>query len=89
MGSERSMVVHGAGIDELSCLGPAHVVEVTPDLMDEFYIDPIQLGLTPCRLQDLQGGTAAVNAALLRDALQGGVDVKARAFGGRSHWACA
>lgn len=71
LGTERSMIVHGNGIDELSCIGPVQVIEVTPDDRFAYELDPQSLGFERCTLQDLQGGTAAVNAALLRDALQG------------------
>lgn len=70
MGTIHSMVVHGHGIDELSCLGPVQVVEVTANAMEGGYLDPQALGFARCSLQDLQGGNAVVNAALLLDALQ-------------------
>lgn len=80
LGTERSLVVHGNGIDELSCIGPVTVIEVTPNTLDHFSLDPQALGFAPCSLQDLQGGSAEVNAALLRDALQGRGTQQAKAF---------
>lgn len=80
MGTVHSMVVHGYGIDELSCLGPVQVVDVTAHAMEESYLDPQALGFSRCSLQDLQGGSAAVNAALLRDALQDRQSQQAKAI---------
>ncbi len=79
-GTKRSMVVHGNGIDELSCIGPVNVIEVTPDSLHSFCLDPQAFGFPRCKLQDLQGGTADINAALLRDALQDQRTQQAKAF---------
>lgn len=71
LGTEHALIVHGNGIDELSCIGPVKTLEVTPDDLHISYLDPQSLGLARCELRDLQGGSAAVNAELLRKALQG------------------
>lgn len=71
LGTEHALIVHGNGIDELSCIGPVKTLEVTPDDLHISYLDPHSLGLARCELRDLQGGSAAVNAELLRKALQG------------------
>lgn len=71
LGTEHGMVVHGNGIDELSCVGPARVLEVTPNELRVADLNPQTLGLERCDLRDLRGGDAAMNAQLLRDALQG------------------
>lgn len=71
LGIGHAMVVHGYGIDELSCLGPATVLTVTPSEHNLSFLDPKTFGFEYCDLRDLQGGTAVTNAALLRDALQG------------------
>jgi anthranilate phosphoribosyltransferase len=71
LGTEHALIVHGNGIDELSCIGPVKTLEVTPDALHMSYLDPHSLGLARCELRDLQGGSAAVNAELLRKALQG------------------
>jgi anthranilate phosphoribosyltransferase len=66
-GIARALVVHGQGLDELSCMGPAKVVEVTADSIKEITIDPQALGLPQCQLTDLKGGTAAHNAQIIVD----------------------
>lgn len=70
LGTIHSMVVHGQGIDELSCIGPVHCLDVTPTQLRSLHLDPQALGLPRCDLRDLQGGNATVNASLLREALQ-------------------
>lgn len=71
IGVEHAMVMHGSGIDELSCLGPATILEVTSNDINLLSLDPKTYGFEYCRLQALQGGCASTNAALLRDALSG------------------
>ena len=80
LGTQHSLIVHGSGIDELSCIGPVKTLEVTPDDLHVSYLDPQSFGLERCDLRDLQGGTAAVNAELLRKALQGHQSRQARAI---------
>lgn len=77
---EHAMVVHGNEIDELSCLGPASIVNVTSTDMEFTTLDPKHFGFDYCRLRDLQGGTAAMNARLLRDALLGKSHRQAKAL---------
>jgi len=67
----HALIVHGCGLDELSCVGPAEVIEVRDGNTKTAVIDPATLGLPHCRLRDLQGGDAKTNAALLRELFQG------------------
>src|SRR5207253_1595379 len=70
LGSRRAYVVHGAGgIDELSPCGPNEVCEVVDGEVRERTIDPEELGIEPCSLEELRGGSPAENAAGFRDAL--------------------
>ena len=68
MGTERSLVVHGNGLDELSCVGPATIYEITPAEIKKSVIDPQKFGLARCQVADLQGSDAQTNAQLLLDA---------------------
>jgi len=46
LGIERAMVVHGRpGMDEISASGPSLVMEVRNGSLDEYYVDPGQLGM--------------------------------------------
>ncbi len=80
LGTEHALIVHGNGIDELSCMGPVKTLEVTPEDLHLAYLDPQALGLERCELRDLQGGSAVMNAELLRDVFQGGTGRQAVAI---------
>jgi len=72
LGSVRAMVVHGnEGLDEISLCGPTKVAELRDGAVKEYTIAPEQLGLKPCRLEDLHGGDAAQSAGIVRGILQG------------------
>jgi anthranilate phosphoribosyltransferase len=67
LGARRAFVVHGAGgIDELSPVGPSAVAEVVDGGVRERTIDPEELGIEPCALDTLRGGTPDENAAAIR-----------------------
>ena len=71
MGTKRSLVVHGFGLDEISCIGTTQALEITPTNIREFCIDPTELGLPLCTIDALRGGDAKINAKLLMDAFEG------------------
>jgi anthranilate phosphoribosyltransferase len=71
LGTKRSLVVHQSGLDELTTMAPAEVTEVTPDGIRRYEINPQELGLATCTIDDLLGGTKQVNAQMLRDVMGG------------------
>src|SRR5205823_11478755 len=72
LGARRACVVHGAhGIDELSPAGPNLVCEVVDGSVRERTIDPQELGLERCVVEDLAGGSPDENAALIRLVFEG------------------
>lgn len=71
LGTRRSVVVHGQGLDEISTVGPVKMLEVTPNDISASVLDPREFGFEYCEVSDLQGGEANLNAALLRAALAG------------------
>ena len=72
LGSHRAFVVHGAGgIDELSPVGPSLVCEVAEGGVHERTIDPSELGLERCSVEELRGGTPAENADAIRRVFAG------------------
>jgi anthranilate phosphoribosyltransferase len=72
LGARRAFVVHGAGgIDELSPLGPSAVAEVFGGAVRERTIDPDELGIERCALDELAGGTPEENAAAIRRVFAG------------------
>ncbi len=74
LGTQRGMVVHGLdGIDELSVSAPSLVVRFDHSgIIAEEELDPVTLGITGYRLEDLSGGDAQANAAMAREMLAGG-----------------
>jgi anthranilate phosphoribosyltransferase len=72
LGTERAWVVHGAGgLDELSTLGHTKVSELRHGSVNTFYVHPADAGLRRAAIEDLAGGTAAENAALIQQLLDG------------------
>lgn len=78
---EHGVIVHGAGLDEISPLGKSKVIEIKniagtgqPKQYEtsEFIIDPKDYGFPGCTMKDLEGGERDENARLLREALEGG-----------------
>ncbi|HVE44083.1 MAG TPA: anthranilate phosphoribosyltransferase [Gammaproteobacteria bacterium] len=70
-GSGRSVIVYGNGLDEISCVGPTHIIEINGKQKISYMIDPLDFGLSRCSVADLQGGDANRNASILRDAFKG------------------
>ena len=72
MGVKKALVVHSMGLDELTPMGPADVVEVAEGQPRRNYqLEPKDLGIPRCTVEDLAGGDAAVNARILMDAFGG------------------
>jgi anthranilate phosphoribosyltransferase len=72
LGARRAFVVHGAGgIDELSPVGPSLVCEVENGGVRERTIDPEELGLARCAVEDLAGGAPDENARAIRTVFAG------------------
>ena len=71
LGSERAWVVHGSGLDELTTTGPSEIAEWRDGAVRLFRITPEAVGLPVARIEDLQGGEPAENAAALLALLDG------------------
>ena len=67
----RSFVFHGCGLDELSCMGPAQVIEVSEEGTRSFILDPLEFGLQRCSIEDLRGKNADYNAKKIIEAFEG------------------
>ena len=77
LGSERVMVVHGAGMDEITNTGPTKVVELRDGDMHEYEITPGTFGLDLAAPADLAGGSAQDNARMMLSILRGDVSPRA------------
>jgi len=72
LGSARAMVVHGLeGLDEISLCGPTKVAELRDGQVNEYTLDPEQVGLRRCAMADLHGGSAEQSAVIVRGVLSG------------------
>ena len=71
LGSERALVVHGAGVDELPLDGSGVMYDVTPAGVTKRSVVAAELGLTAAPLSALAGGAPAENAALVEAVLAG------------------
>jgi anthranilate phosphoribosyltransferase len=86
LGCERALVIHGMdGVDEFSLSAPTHVVEVRGQSGDvvEYDVTPEDAGLPRRPREEIRGGDAQYNAALLRRTLsgeQGGAPAEVVAF---------
>jgi anthranilate phosphoribosyltransferase len=72
LGSERAWVVHGAeGIDEISTTGYTKVSECANGAVKTFYLHPSDFGIVKVAPPALKGGSAADNARIITDVLEG------------------
>lgn len=75
LGVEHGLVVHCAGLDELNSMGSAEIVEVrngTDEPCRRYILRPEDVGVPAVTLEQLRGGDATENAAILRQVLSGG-----------------
>jgi anthranilate phosphoribosyltransferase len=80
LGSVHALVVHGEpGLDEVSPLGPTHVIEVRNGSTDRWTIHPDEHGFKKISRDDLAGSEPAENARIIEKVLDGGGPKGARA----------
>lgn len=78
IGIKRAVIVHGCGLDEISCLGPNRLIEVTAEETKEKILEPQTFGLSRCQIDDLRGRDPVYNAQLLLDSLSGAKSQRCR-----------
>ena len=72
LGAHRAFVVHGAGgLDELSPVGPSVVCEVVDGGVRDLTVDPDELGIERCSVEELRGGDPGENADAIRRVFAG------------------
>jgi anthranilate phosphoribosyltransferase len=71
LGTERTLVVHGDGVDELPLDGSGIVHDVSPAGITIREVDPVPLGLSRASTAELRGATAAENAVLIEELFAG------------------
>jgi anthranilate phosphoribosyltransferase len=72
LGLHRALVVHGLdGLDEITITGPTRVAEVRDGRIRSYEVVPEEFGIQRGTLEEISGGNAAENAAIVRDVLSG------------------
>ena len=72
LGAHRALVVHGLdGLDEITITGPTRIAEVREGNVRTYEVTPEEFGMKRARLEDISGGDAAANAAIIREILAG------------------
>lgn len=65
LGAERALVVHGDGVDELPLDGSGVVHDITPSGVRLRRVDSAAVGMRHATREELRGGSAADNAAII------------------------
>jgi anthranilate phosphoribosyltransferase len=71
LGTERTFVIHGDGVDELPLDGTGVLYDVTPEGVERRVVDAVALGLGKASTAKLAGGSAADNATITESVLRG------------------
>lgn len=72
LGLRRALVVHGLdGLDEITITGTTRIAEAREGSVRSYEVEPEEFGMTRGTLQDISGGDAGQNAAIIRDVLSG------------------
>jgi anthranilate phosphoribosyltransferase len=71
LGLSRAMVVHGAGLDEITTTGETTVCELGEGNIRSYSLDCRTFGIAPASHSDLRGGDVKENARIIREILAG------------------
>ena len=72
LGLRRALVVHGSdGLDEITITGSTRIAEVRDGQVRSYEVTPEEFSLQRATLEDISGGDATTNAALIREVLAG------------------
>ena len=72
LGLHRALVVHGLdGLDEITITGITRVAEARDGSVRSYEVEPEEFGMARATLQDISGGDATENAAIIRAVLNG------------------
>jgi anthranilate phosphoribosyltransferase len=72
LGLRHAFVVHGAnGMDEVSISSRTYVVELREGELRQFIMTPEDFGITPAKIEAVQGSDATDNAKIIEDIFRG------------------
>ena len=70
LGLHRALVVHGLdGLDEITITGTTRIAEAREGSVRSYEVEPEEFGMTRATLQEISGGDATENAAIIRAVL--------------------
>lgn len=74
LGKRRAMVVHSEGLDEISTMAATRILHLNQDgSITEEILEPEKVGIAKAAIDDLKGGGAEENAAVVKAILDGSV----------------
>lgn len=71
LGTERAMVVHGQGLDEIAVSGPTLVAEIDQGAIHQYTVTPEAFGIPRSPHSALAGSSPKFNAAIIQKILSG------------------
>jgi anthranilate phosphoribosyltransferase len=72
LGLHRALVVHGLdGLDEITITGPTRIAEVREGTIRTYEVTPEEFGMERSTIEQISGGDAPENAAIIREILSG------------------
>jgi anthranilate phosphoribosyltransferase len=72
LGLHRALVVHGLDrLDEITITGSTRIAEARDGIVRTYEVNPEEFGMKRSTLEDISGGDAAENAAIVREVLRG------------------
>jgi anthranilate phosphoribosyltransferase len=72
LGLRRALVVHGLdGLDEITITGPTRIAEAREGSVRSYEVEPEEFGMHRAGLEEISGGDAKANAAIIRAVLNG------------------
>jgi len=72
LGVRRALVVHGAdGLDEITITASTRIAEVRDGRVRSYEVTPEEFGLRRAPIEEIAGGDAVANTAIIRDVLAG------------------
>ena len=71
LGVKRAMVVHSAGLDEISTMAKTEILHLNNGRMSKETLDPTEYGIALTDFDKLKGGDAKTNAEIIRGVLSG------------------
>ena len=72
LGLHRALVVHGLdGLDEITITGATRVAEAREGSVRSYEVEPEEFGMARATLEEISGGDATENAAIIRAVLSG------------------